>query len=89
MLTFHSSCTGEEFFCAGYGLGAAKFQPQLFNGLEVYGYSGNAPGYAAACLYLLDYGICMGFTDNTEEGNAMMTIADLLSIITSHLEETL
>ncbi len=65
----------------------AKFQPELFNGLEVYGHSGNAPGYAAACLYLPDYGICMGFTDNTEEGNAMTTIFDLLSVITSHLEE--
>jgi D-alanyl-D-alanine carboxypeptidase len=88
MLTFHSPCTGEEFFSAGYGLGAAKFQPNLFNGLEVYGHTGNAPGYAAACLYLPDYGVCIGFTDNTEEGNAMSTIADLMNVITSHLEET-
>ncbi|MBL7074698.1 beta-lactamase family protein [candidate division KSB1 bacterium] len=88
MLTFHSPCTGEEFICAGYGLGAVKYQPELFNGLEAYGHSGNAPGYAAACLYLPDYDVCFGFTDNTEEGDAVLTVADLLSIITSHLEET-
>lgn len=88
MLTFYSPCTGEEFVCAGYGLGAVKFNPDLCNGLETYGHSGNAPGYAAACMYLPDYDVCLGFMDNTEEGNAMLTITYLLSIITSHLEET-
>jgi D-alanyl-D-alanine carboxypeptidase len=87
MLTFHSPCTGEEFLAAGYGLGVVKFNPQLFNGLEAYGHSGNAPGYAAACIYLPDYKVCIGLMDNTEEGDAMLTIADLLDIITSHIDE--
>lgn len=87
MLTFHSPCTGEESVSAGYGLGVVKFNPQLFNGLEAYGHSGNAPGYAAASIYLPDYDVCVGFMDNTEEGDAMLTIADLLDIITSHLDQ--
>jgi D-alanyl-D-alanine carboxypeptidase len=87
MLTFHSPCTGEESMGAGYGLGVVKFNPQLFNGLEALGHSGNAPGYAAASIYLPDYDVCIGFTDNTEEGDAMLTIADLMDIITTHLDE--
>jgi CubicO group peptidase (beta-lactamase class C family) len=51
MLTFYSPCTGEEFVCAGYGLGVVNFNPQLFNGLTAYGHSVNAPGYAAASIY--------------------------------------
>ena len=87
MLTFHSPCTGEEFFAAGYGLGVAKFNPDLFNGLEAYGHSGNAPGYAAASIYLPDYGVCIGLMDNTEEGESISVSAtNLLSVITSHLE---
>lgn len=85
MLTFHSPCTGEESLGAGYGLGAVRFNPDFFNDLEVIGHSGNAPGYAAACLYLPDYGVCLGFTDNTEEGDAMYIITDLLNIIVDHI----
>lgn len=86
MLTFHSPCTGEEFLSAGYGLGVARFNPDFFNGLEVIGHSGDALGYAAACLYLPDYNVCIGFVDNTHEGDAMYIINDLMSIITNHLE---
>jgi len=89
MLTFHSPCTGEEYFGAGYGLGVVKFNPQLVNGLEAYGHSGNAPGYAAASIYLPDYGVCIGLMDNTEEGESIgVSSTNLLSVITSHLEET-
>ena len=89
MLTFHSPCTGEEFFCAGYGLGVSKFNPQLFNGLEAYGHSGNAPGYAAASVYLPDFDVCIGLTDNTEEGESVgASMTNLLNVITSHIEET-
>jgi D-alanyl-D-alanine carboxypeptidase len=86
MLTFHSPCTGEEYMVEGYGLGAVKFNPDLFNGLNAIGHSGNAPGYAAACVYLPDYEVCIGFMDNTEEGNAMWTLFDLVDIITDYLE---
>jgi len=66
-----------------------KFNPQLFNGLEAYGHSGNAPGYAAASIYLPDYEVCIGFMDNTEEGESVgMSITNLLNVITSHLEDT-
>ena len=86
MLTFHSPCTGEEFFSAGYGLGVANFNPQLLNGLQAYGHSGNAPGYAAASVYLPDYNVCIGIVDNTEEGEAVgICITNLLNVITSHL----
>ena len=89
MLSFHSPCTGEEYFAAGYGLGAMKFNPQIVNGLEAYGHSGNAPGYAAASIYLPDYEVCIGLTDNTEEGEAIgMSATNLINVITSHLEET-
>jgi len=86
MLSFISPCTGEEFMCAGYGLGAIRFNPDLVNGLEAIGHSGNAPGYAAASIYLPDYQVCIGIVDNTEEGNAMYCINDLLSVITDYLE---
>jgi len=71
----------------GYGLGIAYFNPDLFNGLKIYGHSGDAPGYAAGSLYLVDYNVCIGIADNTEEGDTMWVINDLLSIITAHLEE--
>jgi D-alanyl-D-alanine carboxypeptidase len=87
MLTFHSPCPGEPLV-TGYGLGALNFSPELFNNLEVWGHGGNALGYAAGCLYLPAYGVSIGIMDNTEEGEAMWTINDLISIITEHLEET-
>lgn len=86
MLTFHSPCTGEEYMVEGYGLGVVRFNRDLFKGLNAIGHSGNAPGYAAASIYLPDYGVCIGFMDNTEEGNAMPTIFDLMNIITDYLE---
>lgn len=86
MLTFHSPCPGEELV-DGYGLGAVRFSPALFNGLKVWGHGGNALGYAAACLYLPDYDVSIAVMDNTEEGETMWVINDLLEIITNHLEE--
>jgi len=74
--------------CAGYGLGTVRFEPDIFNGLEIWGHSGDAPGYAAASLYLPDYDVFIGIATNTEEGEAMGTLNDLLSIITSHIEPT-
>jgi D-alanyl-D-alanine carboxypeptidase len=89
MLTFHSPCTGEEYVVAGYGLGAVKFNPQLFDGLYAIGHSGNAPGYAAASVYLPNYDVCIGLVDNTEEGESVaVSITNMLNAITSHLEKT-
>lgn len=85
MLAFHSPTPGEPLV-DGYGLGVVRFSPELFNDMEVWGHGGNAPGYAAASLYLPDYGVSIGLATNTEGGEAMRTLNDLLSILTSHLE---
>jgi len=85
MLDFYSPCPGEPIL-AGYGLGAVWYAPDLFNGLTVWGHSGNAPGYAAASLYLPDYSVCVGFMDNTEEGDAMSALVELLDIVTAWLD---
>ena len=87
MLFFHSPCTGEEYMCAGYGLGTIRFNPDLFNGLEAIGHSGNTLGYAAACFYLPDYDICIGLVDNTEGGNSMYLVNDLINLILNYLEK--
>jgi D-alanyl-D-alanine carboxypeptidase len=87
MLTFHSPCTGEEFFAAGYGLGAFKFNPDLVNGMDAIGHSGNAPGYAAASVYIPEYQVSLGFVDNTEEGNSMHLMGDFIAILIDHLEK--
>jgi len=82
MLAFHSPTPGEPLV-AGYGLGVLRFSPELFNGLEIWGHGGNAPGYTAGCLFLPDYGVSIGIMGNTEEGEANPTLNDLLNIITS------
>ena len=85
MLAFHSPTPGEPLLF-GYGLGVVKFNPELFNGLEVWGHSGNAPGYAAACFYLPDYDVSLSMMVNTDAGETMSTIFDLLPILTTNLE---
>jgi uncharacterized protein (TIGR02145 family) len=87
MITFHTPCTGEEFFIAGYGLGVCKFNPQLIYGVEAYGHGGHGPGYAAGCIYLPDYKVCIGIMDNTDGGECIGTsLAKLVKVITSHLD---
>ena len=87
MLTFHSPTPGEPLV-AEYGLGVLKFSPEIFNELEVWGHSGSAPGYAAACLFLSDYDVSIGIMVNTHAGEAMPTLFDLLNVITSHLDSS-
>ena len=87
MLTFHSPCAGEEFMCAGYGLGVVKFNPQIFSGLEAYGHGGHGPGYAAGTIFLPKYNVCLGFMDNTDGGESVsMTMEKLLVVITGYLD---
>jgi D-alanyl-D-alanine carboxypeptidase len=69
----------------GYGLGVCWFSPELFNNLTAYGHGGNPIGYAAGCFYLPDYDVCIGILDNTEEGETMPVINDILEIATRHL----
>lgn len=84
MLNFHSPCPGEDLVEA-YGLGICKFNQSLFNGLNIIGHGGNPIGYAAACLYLADYGVSVGVMDNTKDGDSMTIINDLLTIVVDHL----
>ncbi len=88
MVAFLPVDTEEEPLLAGYGLGAMRFSPELFNDLEVWGHGGNAPGYAAGSFYLPDYGVSIGVTDNTEHGDAMGTLDDLISIVLRNVQET-
>jgi D-alanyl-D-alanine carboxypeptidase len=87
MITFHPT-TSDEPLTVGYGLGVVEFNPEIFNGLNIWGHSGNAPGYAAACFYLPEYDVSIGMMVNTEAGEAMPTIIDFLTIITTHVEKT-
>ncbi len=85
MMDFHVPTPGEPLVY-GYGLGVCWFSPELFNNLTVWGHGGNPVGYAAGCLYLPDYGVCLAILDNTEEGETMPVINDILRIITDHLD---
>lgn len=85
MTAFQGPCPDEPLVDA-YGLGALRFSPEIFGGLTVWGHSGNAPGYAAACLYLPDYGVCVGFMDNTEAGDGMGALSSLLEIVSTALD---
>jgi uncharacterized protein (TIGR02145 family) len=86
MLTFYSPCTGEEFFGDGYGLGVCRFNPQLIYGLKAYGHGGHGPGYAAGCIYLLDYEVCIGIMENTDGGECIGTcLTRLVKVVTSYL----
>ncbi len=80
MIEFHSPCTG-EWMLEGYGLGVERFTSELFNNLNTWGHGGDALGYAAACCYLPDYNVCFAIMDNTQEGESMFVINDLLAII--------
>ena len=85
MMTFHSPCPDEDLVTE-CGLGVYLFNPTLLNGHTVYGHGGDAIGYAAACMYLPDYGVCLAVMDNTQEGESMWVINDLIRVIVDHLE---
>jgi D-alanyl-D-alanine carboxypeptidase len=85
MTDFYTPILSEPL-AAGYGLGIMQFNPDLFGGLTVYGHGGDAPGYAAASVYLADYDVCLGIGDNTEDGDTMGVFDDLMPIIIDHLE---
>lgn len=86
MMDFHVPTPGEDLVY-GYGLGVCWFNPALFNGLTIYGHGGNPVGYAAGCLYLPDYDVCVAILDNTEEGEIMPVVNDILEIITRYVRQ--
>jgi D-alanyl-D-alanine carboxypeptidase len=81
MINFYSPTPVDPPIVDGYGLGILRFTPELVNGLEAWGHGGDAIGYAAACIYLVDYDVCFGIMDNTEEGDAMGVTNDILGIV--------
>ena len=86
MIDFYFPTTGDPMV-NGYGLGVFRFEPTLIDGLEMWGHGGDAIGYAAGSFYLPNYNLCLGIADNTEEGETMWVIKDLLTIAIDNLEE--
>lgn len=82
MIEFESPCPGEEMI-DGYGLGIVQFNSSMFNNLEVWGHGGNDLGYAAGSFYLPNSGISIAIMDNTEEGDAMWVISEILTLLES------
>ena len=85
MLTFVVT-TPDEPLSVGYGLGTVKYSPEIFNGVEIIGHSGNAAGYVAASLYLPEHDISMGIMLNTHDG-PMLVINDLLETVIDFLDQ--
>ena len=81
MVDFQPVQMEEEPLLAGYGLGSLRFARELVGGQEVWGHGGDAPGYAAGAFYLPEYGITMGVADNTERGDAMPLLDDMMGLI--------
>ena len=74
---------------AGYGLGAMRFNPDLFDGKLVIGHSGGALFYSAAALYLPDYGVVIGALQNFDDDETFgSTLNRVVSIVTAHTEAT-
>jgi len=87
MLAFHSPIPKPVI--AGYGLGVQRFTPRIFNGLEMWGHGGNAPGYSAFIWYLPEYGVSIGLISNREQVEEfyLWLIKDFLSVIKSNLKK--
>ena len=86
MINFYSPIPDQPLL-SGYGLGVEKFNPQLFNGLEIWGHGGDPVGYAAGCFYIPQYGVSIAIMDNTGGGNTMDVIFDIVVILTNYLEK--
>ncbi|MCP4225102.1 MAG: beta-lactamase family protein, partial [Actinomycetia bacterium] len=72
---------------AGYGLGAVRFNPDLFDGTSVIGHSGGALFYSAAALYLPDYGVTIGAAQNFDNDDTFgSTLEQVVSLITTQVE---
>ena len=72
---------------ADYGLGAARYNPDLFDGTLVIGHSGGARFYSAAALYLPDYGVAIGAAQNFyNEETVGSTLSQVVDLITTHVE---
>jgi len=72
---------------AGYGLGAVRFNPELFDGTPlVIGHSGGALFYSAAAMYLPDYGVTIGAALNSDHDVFGSVLTEVISLITTNVE---
>jgi len=79
----------EAQLIAGYGLGAFRVNPELFDGTLLIGHSGGALFYSALSGYLPDYGVAIGAAQNAETDDAFgMMIQQVVDLITTHVEPT-
>ena len=86
MLKLHTPTQAEDLV-DGYGLGIYRFSKTVIGNHEAIGHGGDAPGYAAGAIYLTDYQVSIGIADNTEAGNAMPAITEIIQIIADHMQE--
>ncbi|UCC83865.1 MAG: beta-lactamase family protein [Gemmatimonadota bacterium] len=75
----------DEPMVHGYGLGLMWFNSSFVSGHTVWGHGGNAPGYAAGMVYMVDYGVVVSLMDNTEYGEGMVVIDEIFDVITGHM----
>ena len=67
----------------GYGLGAVTFREDLLGGTTVIGHSGGGPFYAAASLYLPDYGVTIGAAQSADTNDSFgEALARTVGVIT-------
>ena len=81
MTDFYLPFGHDEPMLHGYGLGLLWFNPEFLFGHRIWGHGGNAPGYAAGMLYLVDHGAVVSIMDNTEHGDAMGTLDAILAAV--------
>jgi len=66
---------------SSYGLGVVGWDPGLFHANNMIGHGGNPIGYAAGCFYLQDEDVIISVMDNTEEGEAMLVINEIIDLV--------
>jgi hypothetical protein len=77
----------DEPLVFGYGLGLAWYNSAFMEGLKVWGHSGDAPGYAAAMLNLVDYDVVVSLGDNTHAGDAVgPVIQRVFQVVAEHMD---
>lgn len=71
----------------GYGLGASKYNRDLFEGALMIGHSGGVKFYSASSLYMPDYGATIGAAQNFyNEESIGLLLAQVARAITTNVE---
>jgi D-alanyl-D-alanine carboxypeptidase len=85
MTDFYFPTGQHEPMLYGYGLGLLWYNSAFVSGQKVWGHSGNAPGYAAVMLYMVDYGAIVSLMDNTQEGESVGVTGKIFDVILEHM----